>query len=75
MTRLTQQTIRAIAGPLEDDIVAEILRLNASEAELEEAVLWLADDAAIADVTRKTARGKIGLLYDILSAEMPEDER
>lgn len=41
MRKLTAETVRKIAGQLDDSLLIEILKTGASEAELVEALEWL----------------------------------
>ena len=64
--------IRAIVGNLEDDLVAEIIRLDATEAEILEAFTRLNADDAVTGETARAARGNVAAICEIL--ERAEDE-
>jgi hypothetical protein len=72
----TAAQIRAIAGDLDDDIVGEIIRLGATEAEVLEAFTRLGADDAVSDETERTARGNVAAICEILdrAAEEPEPQ-
>lgn len=67
--------VRHVAGPLDDDVVAEILRLGASLEELEIAARYVRGEGDLADRAGHPLSGRVAQLYEILSAELePEDE-
>jgi hypothetical protein len=70
---ITREQIRDIAGPLPDEVVAEIEKLGATEADLVEAVGWLERGPSMGRDGRHTLTGTVGDLYDILSADLDED--
>ena len=66
-----------LAGPLDDETVAEILRLGASIEELEIATRYARGEGDLVDRAGHPLSGRVAQLYEILmSAEQePEEER
>lgn len=69
MPRLTRDRILAIAGDLSDSAVAEIERLDATEAELLSAVEWLSDDVRAHREVGRPPEGRAAVLLAILATE------
>ena len=74
MTSLTREDVRAVLGPVDDILVAEILRTGASREEFAEAHAWISNDEAATNTGRPLASGRVGQLIDILEADEDEDE-
>jgi hypothetical protein len=68
----TAAQIRAIVGDLDDDVVAEILGLGATEAEVLEAFTRLNADDAVSEETVRTARGNVAAVCEILERASEE---
>ena len=68
MSILTSDDVRAVLGPVEDELVAEIIATGASRDELMEAHAWLTNDEAPMNTGRPLASGRVGRLIDILDA-------
>ncbi len=69
------EDVRRVAGPLNDGVVAEILRIGASLGELEIAARYLRGEGDIADRAGHPLSGRVARVYEILSAaEEAEDE-
>ena len=69
MTTLTREDVQAVLGPVDDILVAEILKTGASREELAEAHAWLVNDEAAMNTGRPLASGRVGRLIDILEAD------
>lgn len=63
-----------IVGPLEDDVISNILSTQATEAEVLEAVKWFTADDGLGSELRRTRTGRVAQVYDILAAEAQDDE-
>jgi len=75
MATLTREDVRAVLGPVDDSLVAEILGTGASPEELAEAYAWFTNDEALMNAGRPLASSRVGRLIDILeAAEEDEDE-
>ena len=61
--------VRAIIGPVDDSIVAEILRTGASLHEIQQAYLSLEEHFYTKSVVRKKMENVIRCVYDILDYE------
>lgn len=67
--------IRHLAGPLDDDAVAEILRVGASVEELEIATRYARGEGDLADRAGHPLSGRAAQVYEILNAVQElEDE-
>jgi hypothetical protein len=66
---LNREQISAILGPVDEDLMAGIAALDATEAELQEAKAWLAADEAFANEGRPPPSGRVAELLDLLQAD------
>jgi hypothetical protein len=66
--------IRHVAGPLNDEAVAAILRLGPSFEELEVAVRYVVGEGDLVDRAGHPLAGRVAQLYEILSAEEVDEE-
>jgi hypothetical protein len=73
MLTLTADDVRAVLGPVDDSLVAEVLATGASREELVEAYAWITNDEAPMNVGRPLASGRVAQLIDVLE-EAVEDE-
>ncbi len=73
MPTLTHEDVRAVLGPVDDSLVAEILATGASQEELAEAYAWVTNDEALMNIGRPLASSRVGRLIDILEPA-EEDE-
>lgn len=62
----TRDDVVHLFGPLNDQVVVEILDVNASYAELEEVALRLAQEDDVLGEMRRPLDGAAALVYDIL---------
>jgi hypothetical protein len=70
----TAADILHLAGPLDDEAVAEILRLGASIEELEIATRYVRGEGDLVDRAGHPLSGRVAQLYEILSAAEANDE-
>jgi len=70
----TASGVVRIVGPLEDGVIACILSTRATEAEVLEAVTWFTADDGLGAEVRRTRTGRVAQVYDILAAEVQEDD-
>lgn len=72
-SQATAAMVRQILGDLDDATIARIVATGATEAEVLEASQWAgADDELGAEVERAPA-GRVGIIYEILKSEEPDD--
>ncbi|HUZ75144.1 MAG TPA: hypothetical protein VMU87_19330 [Stellaceae bacterium] len=73
----TGHEIVEILGPLDDAVLAAILRTDATRNEVMEAYVWLSADDQLRRERHSTIRGKAAEVCRILEAELPPspDER
>jgi len=72
----TAQEIVQTLGPLDDDVVIEIIATGATAAEVLEAFTWVNADDQIGTETEHGPRGVVNLVCEILRREEPApDER
>ncbi|EFH10957.1 hypothetical protein [Teichococcus cervicalis] len=72
---LTSKEIAAILGPVDEDLLAELLRSGASREELAEAWAWSQNDEALVNEGRPLPSGRVARLVDLLSPPEEEPER
>lgn len=70
----THDEIVAIAGPLDDEVVADIIATGATAAEVMEAWTWLGADEALGPDPGHRLAGRVAEVYDILAAPQFEDD-
>lgn len=66
--------VRRLAGPLDDETVAQVLKVGASFAELEIAAAYVRGQGSLVDRAGHPLTGKVAQLYEILSADQDEPE-
>lgn len=66
---LTRDEVRALIGHWDEPVVAEILTMGASRAELAEARAWLENDEAMLNEGRPIPSGRVARLVDLLQAD------
>lgn len=71
---LSAEDVRRLAGPLDDESVAEILKLGASAEELEIAAGYAVGDGDRYDRLGHELTGKVAAIYEILRADEDEAE-
>lgn len=72
---LTREEVRAVVGPVDDLVVAEIIGTGATREELAEAQAWAVNGEAMLNEGRHLpSGGRIGKIVEILSPpDEPED--
>lgn len=68
------EEVRHIAGPLNDEAVAAILRVGPSLEELELAARYALGEGDVVDRAGHPLAGRVAQLYEILSAEEADEE-
>ncbi len=66
--------IRAILGPVDETLIAQIHQVGATAQELSEAWGWLHADEAMIEERRPFPQGRVAELLAILEAAEPEPE-
>lgn len=74
-TDLSADDLKRILGEIEDAKVLEILNLNPTEVDLEEAAEWAVGDGDIIDRQGHPLTGKAARIFDILMRDGEADER
>jgi len=69
---MTREEILSILGPVDDDLVAELMGTGATVDELGEAWGWLNNDEAFMGAGRPLPGTRVGMLIELL--EPDEDE-
>jgi putative phosphoribosyl transferase len=67
--------VRRAAGDIEETKIAAILRLKPTLGEIEEAAEWALGRGDVLSKSGRALRGKIGAIYDLLTAEDEEQTR
>lgn len=70
----TAAEVRHVAGPLNDDAIAAILRIEPSLEELESAARYALGEGDLVDRAGHPLSGRVAQLYEILSAEEADEE-
>ncbi|WP_181706589.1 hypothetical protein [Chthonobacter rhizosphaerae] len=65
--------IRAALGPVDDAVAAEVIRLDATLADLQAAKAWMLSDEALANDHRSPPSGTVARIIDVLSTDGLED--
>jgi hypothetical protein len=74
--KATATDINKIVGPLDDDLLLEILQVGATATEVLEAFTWANSDDQIGTELERGPRGAVNRVYEILKmAETEPDER
>jgi hypothetical protein len=69
---LTRDDVVRILGPVDDQIVAQVIGLDPTSEELTEAQAWVANDEPMMGMGRPMATGRVRQLVEIL--ESVEDQ-
>jgi len=70
---ITREEILSVLGPVDDDLVAEVMATGASAEELREAWGWIGGDEALMGAGRPLPGTRVGRLIDLL--EPADDEQ
>jgi uncharacterized protein (DUF1810 family) len=65
----TGKEIREVLGPVDDEIVAAIIRIGASSSEVEQAFKWLNDDDYMGAELQKPINDSVRRVYELLQSE------
>jgi hypothetical protein len=71
---LTRNEVIDVLGPVDDDLLVEIVGTGATQAELEEAYTWLRSDEALVNEGRPLPSGRVGALVEILETSEETEE-
>ncbi len=71
--KLTPGQARALAGPLDDLTLAQVLATGATRAELAEALGWVDNDDAMLNEGRPIPTGRVAQLVELLKARDEEE--
>ncbi|MGK9168705.1 hypothetical protein KXR53_20495 [Inquilinus limosus] len=71
---LTAEDVATILGPVEETLVADIIRTGASREELVQAWAWVSSDEAMIGDGRPLPSGKVAVLVELLTPEEDEPE-
>jgi hypothetical protein len=69
---ITREQIVSVLGPVDDELVAELMATGASPEELREAWGWLASDEALMGAGRPLPGTRVGQLIDLLDSDETE---
>jgi hypothetical protein len=74
--KATASEINKILGPLDDDLLLQILQVGPTATEVLEALTWANSDDQIGTELERGPRGAVNRVYEILKMAEPEpDER
>lgn len=71
---LSMADIRAVLGPVDETVLAEVLRLDPTLADLDAAKAWIHADEALANDHREPPSGTVAKLIDVLVADDLDEE-
>jgi len=74
MASLTRDEIVAVLGPVDDILIADILRMGANAEELAMARGWVDCDEALANEGRPPPTGRVARLAEMLAPPPDENE-
>lgn len=69
---IRREEIVSVLGPVDDELVAELMEIGASRADLREAWGWLHNDEALMGAGRPLPGTRVGKLIELLAPD--EDE-
>ena len=72
---LTRNEVIDVLGPVDDDLLVEIVGTGATQAELEEAHTWLRSDEALMNEGGPLPSGRVGALVEILETSEETEEQ
>lgn len=73
--QLTKDEVSRMVGDVSDTALAAILGTGATAEDIEEALQWLGSADDVMGKSGKPLTGRPALVYDILVAEEPPDDR
>ncbi len=73
MAALTRDEIVAVLGPVDDILIADILRMDASAEELAMARGWAYCDEALANEGRPPPTGRVARIAEMLAPPQDDD--
>ncbi|WP_026870107.1 hypothetical protein [Inquilinus limosus] len=71
---LTAEDVATVLGPVEETLVADIIRTGASREELVQAWAWVSSDEAMIGDGRPLPSGRVAALVELLAPEEEEPE-
>ncbi|SKA24963.1 hypothetical protein [Consotaella salsifontis] len=66
MASLNRERVEQVIGPVDEDLLAEIVKIEAEQEELAEAHAWVTNDEAMLNNARRFPSGRVGQLVRIL---------
>ncbi|HUG63358.1 MAG TPA: hypothetical protein VMP03_16045 [Methylomirabilota bacterium] len=70
---LTYEEAKQVLGPVDDSVIADVVKTGATREELVEALAWIGGDDVLIGEGRSPPKGVVAALVDIL-APADEDE-
>ena len=70
---MTREDVIEVLGPVDDDVIVEVLGVGATREELEEAFAWLNADDVLGRQLHRQPSGRVAELCDILQPEEEEE--
>jgi hypothetical protein len=67
--RLSSEDVRAVVGPIDETLLADILATGASAQELAEAWAWVSAEEALVNEGRALPSGRVAQLIDLLEPD------
>lgn len=68
-TKMTRDDILGVIGPADETVLAQIVEIEPTPAELAQAQAWIANDEAWINEGRPIPSGRVGQLIDILQPD------
>jgi len=66
---IDKDALKAVVGSIEDAKAIEVLNLQPTLAELDEAMVWVSDDGDVLSKTAHPISGKVAKIVDILTRD------
>ena len=74
MSKLTHADVVSVLGPVGEDLVAVLLRMDASAEELALAREWLDNEDALANAHVPPPSGRVAQIADLIADDLDEED-
>jgi hypothetical protein len=75
MPPLSHEDVVAILGPLDEEVSAELLRMDATSEEIALARAWLDKEDALVDAHAPPPSGRVARILELLAEPLEDDVR
>ncbi len=71
---LSYDEAKEVLGPVDDTVIADVVRVGATREELAEALAWIGSDDMLMREGKPPPSGRVATLVEILEADQLEDD-